>query len=97
MPRSTRKRICRVLNMLRDKRLQNPRQPSIAGHELWPDDISIADETIFDHGFLISPKQITHVDLLALAVRHGGRLVTFDRGVPLEAVRGAKPEQLVVL
>ena len=35
--------------------------------------------------------------LLALAVRHGGRFVTFDGRVPLDAVKGATPEHLLVL
>lgn len=66
-------------------------------HELWPDDISIADPSLFDLAFILGPNQITDVYLLALAVKHGGRLVTFDRGVPLRAVRGAEARHLVVL
>jgi toxin-antitoxin system PIN domain toxin len=66
-------------------------------HEFWPDDISITDETLFDHGRILGPSQITDLYLLALAVKHGGRLVTFDRGLPLSAVRGAEPRHLVVL
>ena len=58
-------------------------------HEFWPDDISITDETVFDHAFILGPNQITDVYLLGLAVKNGGRLVTFDRGLPLKAVRGA--------
>jgi hypothetical protein len=34
---------------------------------------------------------------LALAVKNGGRLVTFDRGMPLKAVLGAEARHLVVL
>ena len=49
-------------------------------HEFWPDDISITDEAIFDHGYILGPNQITDVYLLGLAVKNGGRLVTFDRG-----------------
>ena len=36
-------------------------------------------------------------DLLALAVKNGGRLVTFDRSVPLRAVRAAEPKHLVMI
>jgi uncharacterized protein len=67
------------------------------GHELWPDDISITDPDIFDHTRILGPGQITDVYLLALAVKHDGRLVTFDRGIPLSAVRGAEARHLVVL
>jgi len=35
--------------------------------------------------------------LLALAVRHGGRLVTFDQAIALSAVRGAAPQHLHLL
>jgi uncharacterized protein len=66
-------------------------------HKFWPDDISIVDDTIFDHGYILGPNQITDVYLLGLAVRNGGRLVTFDRGLPLKAVRGAEPRHVVVL
>jgi toxin-antitoxin system PIN domain toxin len=66
-------------------------------HEFWPDNISITDEAIFDHGHILGPNQITDVYLLGLAVKNGGRLVTFDRGLPIKAVRGAEPRHLVVL
>jgi hypothetical protein len=35
--------------------------------------------------------------LLALAVEHRGRLVTFDHSIPLSAAPGATPEHLVVV
>ena len=71
----------------------------IAGpnHEFWPDDISIADDSLFDHAHILGPNQITDVYLLALAVKNGGRLVTFDRGLPIKSVRGAEARHLVVL
>jgi uncharacterized protein len=66
-------------------------------HEFWPDTISITDDQLFDHGFILGPKHITDVYLLALAVKNGGRLVTFDRGLTLKSVRGAEARHLVVL
>jgi hypothetical protein len=72
-------------------------QVAHSDHEFWPDDISIVDDRIFDRNYLLGPNQISDVCLLALAVRHGGRLVTFDRGLPLKAVRGAEAKNLVVL
>ncbi|HEY7550747.1 MAG TPA: TA system VapC family ribonuclease toxin [Hyphomicrobiaceae bacterium] len=68
-----------------------------ASHEFWPDDISIADAGVFDHGRILGPNQITDVYLLGLATKRGGRVVTFDRGLPLKAVRGAEARHLVVL
>jgi predicted nucleic acid-binding protein len=73
------------------------RQIRDSDHEFWPDDISITDEALFDHAFILGPKQITDVYLLGLALKRGGRLVTFDRGLPLRAVRRAEPRHLVVL
>jgi toxin-antitoxin system PIN domain toxin len=66
-------------------------------HEFWPDDISLLDEAIIDRSRVLGPKQLTDIYLLALAVRHGGRLVTFDRAIPLKAVRGAEADHLVVV
>ena len=66
-------------------------------HEFWPDDVSLLDATRFDYGHLLGPKQITDVYLLALAVNHGGRLVTLDRGISFAAVKGADPTSLVTI
>jgi toxin-antitoxin system PIN domain toxin len=66
-------------------------------HEFWSDRISIADSAVFDHGRLLGPSQITDVYLLALAVERGGRLVTFERSIPMAAVRRAEPRHMVVL
>ena len=73
------------------------RQVSDSDHEFWPDDVSIADASLFDHAYILGPNQITDAYLLGLAVKNGGRLVTFDRGLPLKAVRGVEARQLVVI
>ena len=67
------------------------------GHAFWPDDISITDPSLFDHSRILGPSQITDVYLLALALKHGGRLVTFDKGVPVAAVKGATKAHVVSL
>ena len=66
-------------------------------HEFWPDDVSLLDQATVDAVRLLGPLQLTDVYLLALAVRHGGRLVTFDQGIPLAAVHGAAKKHLVAL
>ena len=66
-------------------------------HEFWPDDLSILDETLIDNARIHGPKQVTDVYLLALAIKHAARFVTFDGSVPLSAVIGAKEEHLVVI
>lgn len=42
-------------------------------------------------------RAITDAYLLALAVRHGGVLASFDAAVPLTAVRGAAKRHLLAL
>jgi toxin-antitoxin system PIN domain toxin len=66
-------------------------------HEFWPDDLSILDISAFDSTRIHGPRQITDVYLLALAVRHGGRFVTFDLGVSGAAVRDAETRHLLVI
>jgi toxin-antitoxin system PIN domain toxin len=68
-----------------------------ADHQFWPDAIGPCDSSLFDHSRILTPKHLTDVYLLALAVRSGGRLVTWDRSIPKAAVRGALPEHLLVL
>jgi hypothetical protein len=66
-------------------------------HVFWPDSISLCDPRLFDHDNVLSPKPLTDVYLLALAIANGGRLVTFDRTIPLSAVRKATGRDLLVL
>ena len=69
----------------------------LKAHEFWPDDISLLNEDLVDITRIHGPRQLTDAYLLALAVKHGGRLVTFDGGVAMSAVVGAKPRHLVTL
>lgn len=66
-------------------------------HAFWPDDRSLLDPGCVNWGRVLGSRQLTDVYLLMLAVRHGGRLVTIDRAVPLAAVIGAAVEHLVVI
>jgi len=66
-------------------------------HEFWGDDISLLDSELIDPTRIHGPRQLTDIYLLALAVEHQGRFVTFDGKIPLAAVRKASPENLVVL
>ena len=59
-------------------------------HRFWPDNISLLEASIVDWGRLIGPKQVTDVYLLALAVEHQGRFVTFDARIAPDAVHGGK-------
>lgn len=66
-------------------------------HVFWPDDVSVLDDTAIDFTRLHGHRQITDAYLLALAVRHGGVLASFDTAVPLSAVRGATPQNVLAL
>lgn len=68
-----------------------------AAHAFWPDDASIIDPRAVDGTRIHGTRQITDTYLLALALRHGGRLVTFDSGIALAAVKGATARHLVAL
>ena len=68
-----------------------------SAHAFWSDDASVLDESIIDAGRIHGPGQLTDVYLLALAISHGGRLVTLDQSIPLGAVAGARKEHLVVI
>lgn len=58
-------------------------------HVFWSDDVSLLSEELFRLDAISGHRQISDIRLLALAVRRGGRLATFDRKLPLKAVRGA--------
>ena len=66
-------------------------------HEFWPDEVSLLDPEVIDPTRIHGPRQLTDIYLLALAVGHEARFVTFDGKIPLAAVRKAKAQNLVVL
>ena len=56
------------------------------GHRFWGADVSIRD--VLRPGAVITHAQVTDAFLLGLAVRHGGKLATFDQRIPAAAVPG---------
>jgi uncharacterized protein len=66
-------------------------------HELWADDVSTLDGRVADPARIHGPRQVTDVYLLALAVRHGGRFVSFDATISRSAVVGAERKHLVTI
>jgi toxin-antitoxin system PIN domain toxin len=66
-------------------------------HEFWPADITLLDEAILDRTRVHGPRQLTDLYLLALAVRRGGCLATFDDAIPRSAVPGAGPHHVVLV
>lgn len=73
------------------------RASGTAHHQFWPCDLSLLDDSAIDRSRVHGPRQVTDAYLLALAVRHGGRLVTFDRSVVRSAVPEATADTLTVL
>ncbi len=59
-------------------------------HQFWPDAISLLHPIGIDASRLLEAGQLTDTYLLALAVNHGGRLVSFDRRLSCEAVAGGR-------
>jgi toxin-antitoxin system PIN domain toxin len=57
-------------------------------YQFWSDDVSITDDKLFDTTLIAGSRQITDVYLLGLAARHQGTLVSFDRSLVWQAVRG---------
>ena len=66
-------------------------------HEFWPDSLSVLAPRQLAWEHVLGSRQVTDAYLLALAVKHGGRLVTFDRGISIAAVPGAAKRHLVTL
>jgi uncharacterized protein len=57
-------------------------------HRFWPDDVSLTNESLFKRPYITGSKHVTEVYLLGLAARHKGTLVSFDRSLPWQAIRG---------
>lgn len=66
-------------------------------HAFWPDDVSLLDEGVLEWSRVLGHRQVTVSYLLALAVRHGGRFITFDARIDSKVVHGGTGKHLVVL
>lgn len=66
-------------------------------YHAWSDAVSLTDTALFAPQFIRGPGQLTDVYLLGLATKMGGRLATFDRTIPVKAVRGATAESLQII
>lgn len=66
-------------------------------HHFWPDAVAMRDDSAFRLELVRGHRQVPDVGLLGLAVRMGGRLATFDRTIPIDAVTGAPPDSLAVI
>ncbi len=73
------------------------RATATAHHVFWSDDVSVLDAALVDTRRIHGPKQLTDIYLLALAVRHGGRFVSFDARIARSAVPAAAEHHLALL
>jgi toxin-antitoxin system PIN domain toxin len=65
-------------------------------HHFWADAISLCQRDLWGEWSTMKSSQITDVYLLALAVKNGGKLTSFDRRIPAHLIREGK-ESLLVL
>lgn len=66
-------------------------------HRFWPDDVSLLDAGTLDWTRVLGHRQVTDSYLLALAVHHRGRFVTFDSRIDPATAPGARARHLVSL
>jgi len=72
---------------------------AVAGdrHRAWADDVNILDPGTIDWRHVFGFRQIADIHLLALAVAHEGRFVTFDARISPDAVIGAEDRHFCVI
>jgi len=58
------------------------RMREVDRHTFWADDVSPVDRDAIAFERVVGYRQVTDAHLLSLAIRRGGRMATFDRGVP---------------
>jgi uncharacterized protein len=68
----------------------------LPNHLFWPDDVSLLDQNYINYLQISGPKNITDAYLLAIAVKHGGTLATFDRRLVTTAVKGGTAAMHVI-
>jgi toxin-antitoxin system PIN domain toxin len=66
-------------------------------HHFWADTVTLLDDALLTATAITGHRQVTDVYLLGLAVRNHARLATFDRSIPLKAIRNASAGNLAVI
>ena len=62
----------------------------LPGHSFWDCSLSLRSSARFQNLAELKSGALTDVFLLGLAAEQGGKLVTLDRKIPVQAVRGGK-------
>jgi toxin-antitoxin system PIN domain toxin len=66
-------------------------------HQFWADDISLLDLLEESPGFSVPSQHVTDIYLLALAARHGNKLATLDRHIPVDKIDGGAAALQLIL
>jgi uncharacterized protein len=66
-------------------------------HQFWSEAPSLFSHGLLNWEYLVTGRQVSAAYLLALAVHHGGRLVTFESTLSAGVMAGARAHHLVVL
>lgn len=66
-------------------------------HDFWPDDVSLRDAGLFHGDRILGSRQVSDAYLLGLALKNGGRLVTFDEGITVTTVSSGTAKHLAVI
>ena len=68
-----------------------------ASHVFWPEQISLLKKGLIRWERMLGHRQITDSYLLALAVTHGGRFVSFDQRICVDLVPDASQTHLAII
>jgi toxin-antitoxin system PIN domain toxin len=66
-------------------------------HQFWAEGPSVLSPGLVNWEYIVGSRQVTDAYLLALAVHHDGRLVTFESTLSAGVMVGARAHHLVVL
>jgi uncharacterized protein len=70
---------------------------ALPGHRFYADDIDLSTSDLVFRERIVGFRQVTDAHLLAVAIRNGGRLATFDRGLLDLVPEGTDLDDAVVL
>lgn len=70
---------------------------ALPGHRFYADDTDLSTSDLVFRERIVGFRQVTDAHLLAVAIRNGGRLATFDRGLRDLVPGGTDPDDALVL
>jgi uncharacterized protein len=66
-------------------------------HVFWADDMPFVAGDYLDETKLLSFRQVSDAHLLGIALRHGGRLATLDRGIAALVLEGLSADEVLAV